>query len=151
MSENISDTNQAEQLRENAVMQSVYVNFKTAKLAKEKKFIGYKSSIYYRISQECLVNGLIEDYTDHNLTENHLSAPTQSIVKKWLKEVHNMIIEIGLDQTSYPKYCFNIYIYEHFGNWEEIKNPDWGLYSSEEKCLEEALFLALQNISETVA
>lgn len=134
-----------------SVMQSVIVDFKTAKLAKEKVFIGYKSKVNYRISEECLINGLIEDYDDHNLTENYLSAPTQSILKKWLKEVHNIIIVIGLDQTSYPKYCFNIYKYEDFGNWEEIKNPDWGLYSSEEKALEDALVLGLQNVSETVA
>jgi hypothetical protein len=134
-----------------SVMQSVIVEFQTAKLAKEKRFIGYKSKVHYRISEKCLINGLIEDYADHNLTENYLSAPPQSILKNWLKEVHNIIIEIGLDQTSYPKYCFNIYKYEDFGNWEDVKNPDWGLYSSEEKCLEEALFLALQNVSETVA
>lgn len=134
-----------------SVMQSVIVDFKTAKLAKEKVFIGYKSKVHYRISEECLINGLIEDYDDHNLTENYLSAPTQSILKKWLKEVHNLIIVIGLDQTSYPKYCFNIYKYEDFGNWEEIKNPDWGLYCSEEKALEDALVLGLQNVSETVA
>lgn len=146
-----SNTDPKPQCVQTDVMQSVIVGFQTAKLAKEKKFIGYKSKVHYRISEECLINGLIEDYADHNLTENYLSAPTQSILKKWLKEAHNIIIEIGLDQTSYPKYCFNIYRYEDFGNWEEIKNPDWGLYSSEEKCLEEALFLALQNVSETVA
>lgn len=133
------------------VIQSGYINFPTAKLAKEKNFIGYKSYVYYSISDECLIHGLIEDYDDHNLTENYLSAPTQSIIKKWLKEVHNIIIEIRLDQTSYPKYCFNIYRYEDFGNWEDVENPEWGLYSSEEKCLEEALFLALHNVSETVA
>ena len=134
-----------------SVMQSVIVDFKTAKLAKEKKFIGYKSKVHYRISEECLINGLIEDYADHNLTENYLSAPKQSILKNWLKEVHNLIIVIGLDQTSYPKYCFNLYKYEDFGNWEEIKNPDWGLYSSEEKALEDALVLGLHNVPETVA
>lgn len=134
-----------------SVMQSVIVDFKTAKLSKEKGFIGYKSKVHYRVSEECLINGLIEDYADHNLTENYLSAPPQSILKKWLKEVHNIIIEIGLDQTSYPKYCFNIYRYRDFGNWEEIKNPDWGLYSSEEKALEDALVLVLQNVLETVA
>lgn len=142
--------NENQPLRETAVMQSVYVDFKTAKLAKEKKFIGYKSNIHYRMDGY-EIHGLIEDYTDHNLTENYLSAPTQSILKKWLKEKHNIIIEIGLDQTSYPKYCFNLYKYEDFGNWEEIKNPDLGLYSSEEKALEDALVLGLQNVSETVA
>jgi hypothetical protein len=146
-----SNTDPKPQCVQTDVMQSVIVDFQTAKLAKEKGFIGYKSKVHYRISEECLINGLIEDYADHNLTENYFSAPTQSILQKWLRDNHNLIIIIQLDQTSYPKYCFNLYKYEDFGNYEEIKILNWGLYRNYEKALEGALLYGLANIPETVA
>lgn len=72
-------------------------------------------------------------------------APTQSLVQKHLRE-NNIVIEINLDQTSYPKYCFSVYKYSDFGNWEDIKNPDWGLYGKYESALEAGLQLSLKSM-----
>lgn len=133
-------------------MKEQIINLETAKLAKEKGF-DLKVIKHYK-GDELIYNGSLynfnnpEEQSQWNIELN--SAPTQSLLQKWLRE-KNIIIEIGLDQTSYPKYCFNIYKYEDFGNWEDIKNPDWGLFSSYEKALEEALVLGLQNVSKTVA
>ena len=70
------------------------VSFDTALTIREIGFIGYKSNMHYRISDRSLINGLIEDYTDHNLTENYLSAPSQSVVQQWLREVYNIHIVV---------------------------------------------------------
>ncbi len=126
-------------------MKEQIAGFRAASLAKDKGFKHYNSNIYYDVLDECLVNGLAEDYKDHNSMYGYLSAPPQSLLQKWLRD-KGIIIEIQLDQTSYPKYCFDIYKYKHFGNYEKINNPDWGLYSSYEKALESALLIGLCNI-----
>jgi len=131
-------------------MQEERIEFDTAVLAKEKAFIGYKSNYHYRENKkDVLICGLMEDWTDHNLTKGYLSAPPQTVLKEWLKKEHNIIIEIGLDRTSYPKYCFSVYKYEDFGNWKEIKQEDWGLYRKEKEALEEALVLGLKNTNKS--
>ena len=120
-----------------------FIDYKTALLAKEKGLD--LESNYFREQEEGK-----PDYDDScenwNLYDGYCTIVTQSSLQKWLRE-KNVIIEIQLDQTSYPKYCFNVYKYEDFGNWEDINNPDWGLYYSYEKALEDALVLGLKNVS----
>jgi hypothetical protein len=38
------------------------------------------------------------------------------------------VVEISLDRTTAPKFAFDIYKYEHFGNYEPIKVRVWYLY-----------------------
>lgn len=121
------------------------ITFETAKLAKEKGF-----NIIYNVAY-CEQGILRSCNPDFNLVGYHNQglatlAPTQSLLQKWLREKHNVIIDVQLDQTSYPKYCFNVYKYEDFGNWEDIDNPDWGLYSTYEKAVEDALKLGLKSL-----
>lgn len=119
------------------------IEYKTALLAKQK---GFKTrTITTKFTNDYLLGG-----KNVMINENCISLWMYEL-QKWLREKHNVIIDVQLDQISYPKYCFNVYKYEDFGNWEDIDNPDWGLYSSYEKALKDALVLALQNVSETVA
>ena len=37
---------------------------------------------------------------------------------------HGYVIEIEVDRTSAPKFAFDIYKYEHFGNYEKIEVRD---------------------------
>ena len=77
-------------------MEDTLINFETAKLAKEK---GVKLDI----------NGLYWEDGSYDSGENALvyeefqdvmSAPTQSLLQKWLREVHNIYVESYHDLTS---------------------------------------------------
>ena len=127
-------------------MEEQRISFETAKLAKEKGFNLVVSTAYCEegVLRSCNPDFYLKGYHNQGMAS---LAPTQSLLQRWLRERHNVIVDIQLDQTSYPKYCFNIYRYEDFGNWEDVANPEWGLYSSYEKALEEALELGLQEVN----
>ena len=79
-------------------------------------------------------------------------------LQKWLREKHQIFIDIGTDATVAPRYCIDIFIFK--GNpkclsceewdWEKvnIKPEEWGFYYNYEKCLEKALEIALNLIKE---
>ena len=60
-------------------------------------------------------------------------VPTFSQAFRWFREKYNLHSEILLDQTTQPKYCFEIHKYEDFGNYEEIRIGEWFLYRTPEE------------------
>ena len=75
-------------------MKEQLISFETAKLAKEKGF--YEPCFYY-FSLEGDEKEFIEDgYYFKSLGENGrlILRPTQSLLQKWLREVHNIDITI---------------------------------------------------------
>jgi len=60
-------------------------------------------------------------------------VPTFSQAFRWFREKYGLHSEILLDQTTQPKYCFEIHKYEDFGNYEEIKIGEWFLYRTYEE------------------
>ena len=71
-----------------------YVSFETAKLLKEKGFKGECLGVYFP-------NGRFDTFDtafDYNLNDGNLShainAPTLQMAMKWLREVHNLVIQI---------------------------------------------------------
>lgn len=89
-------------------MKDTLIAFDTAKLAKEKGF-NYETFLYYInngelcsefdrltgvISGDYLTydfNSLKEDYYSfRGVLEEHISAPTQTQLQKWLRETHNI-------------------------------------------------------------
>ena len=141
-------------------MEEQLIEYKTAVLAHKKKFqtnigLGYKQGDYY--TSEGILNGDVTPYikemikavTTETLTPKSdlIAAPTQSKLQRWLRKTHDIHIEIQLDRTSYPKYCFEIYKYSDFGNYESLKDTaEWFLYKSYEEALEEALYQSLKSI-----
>ena len=113
------------------------VSNKTAQLASRAGFNIICGNAYVEDNEYCKeLYGI--------LFENEIYAPTQTILKEWLK-TKGYLIEISIDKTSQPKYCFECCKYEHFGNYTFIKNNNWYLYRSEEEALEDALTLILEN------
>ena len=49
------------------------------------------------------------------------------------------VVEISLDRTSAPKFAYDIYKYEHFGNYEPIKVREWFLYRTWQDAFEAAI------------
>jgi len=77
-------------------MKEQLITFETAKLAKEKGFDSKYTEDYDTLGfvQQ---RGILES---HNL--ERVSAPTQSLLQKWLREVHNIHITItSISQESW--------------------------------------------------
>lgn len=101
-------------------MKEQLISFETAKLAKEKGF-DWGTDCLYTPKKELLsgrdydYNGLYQwnkepyIYID-NIGEVHniLSAPTQSLLQKWLREIYEIYIEIEI--TDNTKYFYFKYI-----------------------------------------
>ena len=110
-------------------MQEELISFETAKLAKEKNFKEDCTHIYcknttcnhlmepYKYSYKVNGNADIKDNLGYGIT---WSAPTQSLLQKWLREKHNLhlyITPLG-DMDRYVSYsCFLYEPHEQCYNW----------------------------------
>ena len=99
--------------------------------------------------QLCVTDG-IHGYSPNSISfkqdflrEGEILAPTFSQAFRWFREKHNLFHEIQIDRTAEPKFCFDIFQYEHFGNYEEIRIGEWYLYRTQEEaeleCLKELI------------
>lgn len=71
--------------------------------------------------------------TKWNKFGDRLSVPLYSQCFKWFREKYNLFCEIQIDKTTEPKFCFDIFQYEHFGNYEKIEVKEWYLYRTQEE------------------
>lgn len=124
-------------------MEEKLIKFHTAKLAKEKGFDIETDKLfvnYYSGNPEPPLikwkNVSNEWYKEQlNFISTRYYQPTQSLLQKWLREVHNLHIEISRTYTT------GLYVYQYFIDTE---NQLFGFQSYEEaleKGLEEALKL----------
>lgn len=70
------------------------VKFETAKLAKEIGFL-WETQYNYDLLKEIHHVGI----QNHNSNPKKYSAPTQSLLQRWLREVHKIHIELLIDGT----------------------------------------------------
>ena len=77
-----------------------YVSFETAKLLKEKGF-DEECRAFYVKSKECGIELFYakEPYNYNNNVHPCTSAPTLQRAMKWLREVHNLAIELTWEHT----------------------------------------------------
>lgn len=108
-------------------MKEQLISFETAKLAKEKGFY-------------------IEDQNNHIPKYN---LPTQSLLQKWLREVHNSFIEVGIHSPKNKyftkknlRYFVEINYYGKNFNLEMTNKEDF--LKTNIKSYEEALEIGLQ-------
>ena len=70
-------------------------------------------------------------------------APSYSQAFRWFREKHNLFCEIQMDRTTEPKFCFVIFKYEYFGNYEKVVVDEWYLYrtyeEAEQACLDKLI------------
>lgn len=87
-------------------MKDELVGIEVARLAKEKGFNIPQVKGYYTHGDTQLV--LWVDSEDYNNQKDFLGyAPTQSLLQRWLREVHNIHIEASLSWGL--KYFFKVY------------------------------------------
>lgn len=81
-------------------MQEQTITLETAKLAKEK---GFNEPVKHSLNKDGSLPhkhlGYVSN-SDHTMV-NGYAAPEQSLLQKWLREVHNFHIEIYYNQVTY--------------------------------------------------
>ena len=132
-------------------MEDQLISFETAKLAKEKGFGGKgltTSNGYFRGNNLC--NIPCNNKSDF-CGKDEFSAPTQSLLQKWLRDLHGVDIHITRNKPSYREYRVEIYKvdntpnYIHFQiNTEKSNGCKW--FDDYEEALETALLEALKLI-----
>lgn len=127
-------------------MEDQIISFETAKLAKEKGFDEKCSVLTYTNQKD--VNYKIPQYRNSKSQNSHLSGmitlPTQSLLQRWLREVHNIHIRItpfigggsGIDEV------FEVEILNFYKDLKQIGF----VYDKYEDALEAGLFEALKLI-----
>lgn len=121
-------------------MKEPVVSFEIAKLAKEK---GFPTELVTTHEAYNIKGDLGSIFYSNDIFD--ILAPTQSLLQKWLREKHNIHIEITLPVDDELKYCTPI----SFEFMVVYKNKDYydGLfYDKYEEALEAALLKALQLI-----
>ena len=131
-------------------MNEQLISFETAKLAKEKGF-NIEVKTYFDIKKfgdkPCEFYGRLnandynswDDKLKKNINAGYISAPTQSLLQKWLREVHNIHIAVLpkiLPSNEIKYYCFK----------GKIKKDFKDLYNTYEEALEKGLQEALKLI-----
>lgn len=124
-------------------MKNEIVSYKTAKLSKEKGFDEPTVSTYrYEnlIDDAEFEDGYKNTFNSFNWFE--ISAPSQSLLLRWLREEHNIVVEIRVEnnQTNFL-FISRIYLLNHIKPLF-ISN----LYERYEEALEIGLFEALKLI-----
>ncbi len=102
-------------------MKEELITFETAKIAKEKSYKNYNCKKYDQDGNEPISGYVFES----------ISAPTQSLLQKWLREVHCLELIISSNLIGYG------YIIYDRKNHKNITNTD--VYQKYEETLEVGL------------
>lgn len=119
------------------MIEEQYVSFETAKLAKEK---GFDIPTRYGFSER---RSLVRVDTSDNWNQDKelYSRPTQSLLARWLREVHNMCVEVY--STGYGFiWCICDTDSGSFSN--ETGSNDAGAWDTYEDAMEDGLQEALK-------
>jgi hypothetical protein len=126
-------------------MEDTLISFETAKLANEKNF-NIKGRFFYDKENEL---DDFNNYVGDTLEEQRMfveglvlfEAPTQSLLQKWIREVHKIVVFVAPLVPLCEQYGYTIYV---SGKNQEIEASEF--YKSYEKCLEKGLVKALKRI-----
>ncbi len=121
-------------------MQEKLIDFETAKLAKEKGFDN-ESNIYYNETGE-LLNDIYFSSLQPTKLCKYFDVPTQSLLQKWLREVHNIEVETNRIRYSNSKE----YVFDVRSNNVQLKSPLTKTFNTYEEALEMGLQEALKLI-----
>ena len=140
-------------------MKEEIISLKTAKLAKEKGFNEICKNGYYETlahTLDCGRGGEMDfPYIEPRILERRnydhsvliAQAPTQSLLQRWLREVHNIIVDVVYDENSEDQFEYFLSIYKDrldiINTEHELYDMFWDNY---EEAFEEGLQEALKLI-----
>jgi hypothetical protein len=115
--------------------------YEVAKLAKEKGFDWKCLNYYNRDEKLMVVKLLMIEYTNSQCDEGYITAPTQSLLQRWLRE------EKGIDIAIVPLYTggYSNIIYNIHCRDNRVVNTNAG-YATYELALEDAELYCLKNV-----
>ena len=124
--------------------------YEVCKLAKEKGFPQHIGDDAYIVENEyddeyevgcCYPIPFIPDYLPT------ITAPTQSLLQRWLREEKGIIVYVFMDDDSNMPLTYNIHQYKDL-NWECVCHHHGNYYAVTdwELCLEDALKYTLENL-----
>ena len=119
-------------------MEDHLITIKTAKIAKSKGF-DIKSIYYY--DDKNILNIWRISTRNSNKFEKFYNAPTQSLLQKWLREIHKIQIDIIPNDTDY-----SLDVWKRTENCGEEDRNYKGYYKTYEEALEIGLVKALELI-----
>ena len=127
-------------------MEDTRITFETAKLAKEKGFFQETNRLeipYYNYKGE--FKGDVSDWRirkyirgENTSDIEFVSAPTQSLLVKWLREEHNIIVLV--DYEGIDGYYYKFYSYKEGNKNYDASDKNYNTY---EEALEIGLYQAL--------
>lgn len=123
------------------MIEEQYVSFETAKLAKEKEFDEEFENMHVWNNFK---GEILEDVSGYNMKNSHLgknsySAPTQSLLARWLIEKHNFTVIIVPVIGYYRSIGITKYSFRLFKKWNLISDS-----SKSEDTYEKAMEAGLQ-------
>lgn len=133
-------------------MEDTIITYNTAKLAKEKGFDEsdlYNRWVFCEIKDSMFYHLPVQHRNDDSYNKGYLyRAVTQSLLQKYLREVHKIqiVIEPMANETDYKFHVFITYLQCIKSICDFIKNKQKPIYGSYEEALEKALQEALKLI-----
>lgn len=123
-------------------MEEQLISFKTAKLAKEKGFVGlYPTTDYipmYVEDDETFIGELGEQQGEDDCRDNFYLAVTQSLLQKWIREVHSIDVLVDKGFLS-NKYSYEV-LYKN-----DMLDSEY-IFKTYEEALEIGLYEAIKLI-----
>ena len=122
-----------------------YVSFETAKLLKEKGFEGENRDWYNMegFIEEVGVDDGIAPTAHEDIFNNIIPAPTLQMAMKWLREVHNIAINIGWGEIFVEDYRWWCIILNQKSD-EILRDSEY--YKTYEEACEAAIKYCLENL-----
>ena len=97
-------------------MRDQLITFETAELAKKKGFDYKCRGYYYSLSETVMSNGTLTGAQNYNNPKKdkfagspYYSAPTQSLLQRWLREVHDLDLYCTPDYLNVVKTREKVY------------------------------------------
>ena len=123
------------------IIKEAYCSYEIAKLLKEKEFDEYCDNYYDQSSDEPQQLTLDEMYYSY---DEFIKAPTHQMACAWLREIHNIFIEISVSIDLNGNYHYNYSILNRECKYVRKRYTafDW----NHEDAVEAALKYALENL-----
>lgn len=119
----------------------------TAKIAQSKGFDWRTSWYYFKNSEERQLDQFCRT-SNYNITIDKYSAPTQSLLQKWIRDTQDLHIQICIGSTLiYPSKCWVYYIQNDKGRTIQWNTNSDEVFNSYEEALEAGLINALNLIN----
>ena len=122
-----------------------FCSFEVSKLLKEK---GFDELCIFKYNSEGVrmkAGVAIDEWQNSELDDDECSCPSQSMVMKWLREVHGIFIAINNDDLDFNWQCYDL-INRGSALDPKILSESYAGYKTYEKTVEAALKYSLENL-----